>query len=307
MLALESGKIPHIGYLSPGSSQLTPRDEAFFEGLRRLGYVDGDNLVIEYRFAGGHFDRLPHFAEELVRDRVAVIVAVVTDASLAARHATASIPIVMIAVSDPVSAGLITSFARPGKNITGTSSMYTDVVGKSVELLKEAVPSITRIGVLWNPSNGVYQRQMLAEATRAAEVLKVETMAAGATNSGELNSAFTSFASWGVNALLVLTDPLFVVIKSLLLDLVERSRLPAMFGPVDFAEAGGLMAYGPDMESQFRAAANYVDRILKGASPGDLPVDRPTTFNLALNLKAAKDIGITFPLSLLGRADEVFE
>lgn len=306
-LAVDSSKIPHIGYLSPGSPQLTPRDKAFFDGLRKLGYYDGDNIVIEYRFAGGHFDRLAHFAKELVSDRVAVIVTVVTDASLAARNATATIPIVMIAVSDPLNAGLIRSFARPEGNITGTSSMYTDVIGKSVELLEEAVPSMSRIGILWNPANSVYQTQMLGEATRAADTLKVTSVPAGATNSDELNSAFTSFANSGVSALLVLTDPLFVVLKSLLLDLTKRSRLPAMFGPVDFAEAGGLMAYGPDMESQFRAAASYVDRILKGARPEDLPVERPRTFNLALNLKTAKAIGITFPLSLLGQADEVFE
>ena len=210
-----SAKIPRIGYLSPSSASagVLARDEAFRQGLRDLGYVEGRNIVIEYRFAEGKFDRLPDLAAELVRLEVDVIVAVVTQASLAARHATTTIPIVMVGVSDPVGSGLIASLARPGGNITGTSSMTAEVVGKSLELLKETVPEVSRVAVLWNPDNAIFQAQMLREAQLAAGRLGVELRTFGARGPDELDGAFAAITSERAGALLVLADPVLVIHK----------------------------------------------------------------------------------------------
>jgi putative tryptophan/tyrosine transport system substrate-binding protein len=307
--AQQAGKIPRIGYLSPGSASagLVARDQAFRQGLRELGYVEGKNIVIEYRYAEGKFDRLAGLAAELVRLKVDVIAAALTQASLAAKVATKTIPVVILGVSDPLGSGLIASLARPGANITGTSSMTSEVVGKSLEILKEAVPKISRVAVLWNPDNAVFQAQMLKEAEFAAGVLGLRLQTFGARGSDELDRAFAAITGASVDALLVLADPILAFHQRRIVDFAEKSRLPAIYGIKEYAAAGGLMHYGPNIDGQFRRAASYVDKILKGAKPADLPVEQPTKFQFVINLKTAKTLGLTFPLPLLGRADEVIE
>jgi ABC-type uncharacterized transport system substrate-binding protein len=307
--AQQPGRVPRIGYLSPVDRRagFVARDDAFQQGLRELGYVDGANIIIEYRFAEGRFDRLPALATELVQLKVDVIVAVVTQASLAARDATKTIPVVMAGVSDPVGSGLIANLARPGGNVTGTSSQTAEVVGKSLEFLKEAVPQISRVAVLWNPANAVFQAQMLKEAETAAAALRLQLKALGARSADELAPAFAAMTQEHTDALLVLNDPILILHHTRIIDLALKRGLPAIYGTKESAAAGGLMTYGPNIEGQFRRAASYVDRILKGAKPADLPVEQPTQFELVVNLKTAKALGITIPTTLLGRADQVIE
>lgn len=304
--AQQSGKVPRIGYLSPRPG-LSARDEAFLQGLRDLGYVEGEDIVIEYRFAEGEFQRLTELAAELVELEVDILVAVVTQASLAAKESTSTIPIVMIAVSDPVGSGLVASLARPGGNITGTSSMNAEVIGKSLELLREAVPTTTRVAVLWNPSNKVFQAQLLRQVETAAASLAVQLSSFAVRNPDEFEQVFAAIANESVDALLVLPDPVLIVHQGLIVGFAESSRLPTMFGVKESAAAGGLMAYGPKMDEQFRRSTSHVDKIIKGDRPGDLPVEQPTEFELTINLKAAKALDLTLPPSLLARADEVIE
>jgi putative ABC transport system substrate-binding protein len=307
--AQQPAKVPRIGYLAPGSASagLLARDEAFRQGLQELGYVDGRNIVIEYRYADGQFDRLPRLAAELIQLKVDVIVAVVTQASLAARNATRTIPIVMAGVSDPVGAGLIASLPRPGANITGTSGLTTEVVGKTLEILKEVVPKLSRVAVLWNPDNAVFQTQMLKGTEAAAGTLGVQLLAFGVRGPDEFDRAFAAITRETVDALLVLADPILALHQKRIVEYAEKNRLPAIYGIKEFAAAGGLLAYASDLTSQFRRAAAYVDKILKGAKPADLPVEQPAKFELVINLKTAKALGITIPPSILARADEVIE
>ncbi len=306
--AQRSEKVPRIGYLSPSFVTNREREEPFRQGLRELGYVEGKNIIIEYRFAEGKFERLPDLAAELVELKVDVIVAQVTVASLAAKGATRTIPIVMQGVSDPVGTGLVASLARPGGNITGTSAMSAEVIGKSLELLKETVPKLSRVAVLWNPDNAIFQAQMLRETQIAAGALAVELQIFAARGADEIDQAFAAMTRGRVGALLVLPDPVFNSHhRGRIVGLAERSRLPAMYGSRDFAAAGGLMTYGPNYADLFRRAAAYVDKILKGTSPTDLPVEQATKFELVINLKTAKTLGLTIPIPLLGRADEVIE
>jgi putative ABC transport system substrate-binding protein len=307
--AQQSGKMPRIGYLSPVDRRggFFARDEAFQQGLRELGYVEGTNIAVEYRFADGKFDRLPALAAELVHLKVDVIVAVVTQASLAARDATKTIPIVMAGVSDPVGSGLIANLARPSGNITGTSSQTSEVVGKSLEFLKEAIPGAKSVAAFWNPANAVFQTRMLKEAETAAAALSLQLKAFGARNTSELDAAFATTTQERADALLVLADPFLILHRKRIVDFALKQRLPAIYATKEHAAAGGLMTYGPNIEGQFRRAAAYVDRILKGAKPGDLPVEQPTQFELVINLKTAKALGITIPTTLLGRADQVIE
>ena len=307
--AQQRSRVPKIGYLSPVSaaSGFLARDEMFRQGLRELGYVDGTNIVIEYRFADGQFDRLPALAAELVQLKVDVIVTAVTQASLAARDATKTIPIVIAGVSDPVGSGLIENLARPGGNITGTSSQTSEVVGKSLELLKEVIPEIARVAALWNPSNVVFQAEMLKEAETAAAALRIQLKVFGGRNDDELGGAFSAIAHEHADALLVLADPFLISRQKNIVDFALKQRLPAIYATKEHATVGGLMTYGPNINGQFRRAAAYVDRILKGAKPSDLPVEQPTQFELAINLKTAKVLGLTIPPTLLARADEVIE
>jgi len=304
--AQQAEKIPRIGFLSP-AAVLSPRDRRFLQALHGLGYFEGKNILIEYRFAGGKFKRLPGLAAELVRLDVDVIVAVVTQASLAAKAATKTIPVVMLAVSDPVASGLVTSLARPGGNITGTSSQTAEVSGKSLQLLKEVVPKLSRVAVLWNPANAIFQAQLLKATERAAGVLGLQLREFGARNTDELDRAFTAISKANVGALMVLGDPTLVAHKARIIDFAAKHRLPAIYATENHAEAGGLMTYGPDMAGQFERAAFYVDKILKGAKPADLPVEQPTKFELVINMKTAKALGLTIPLPLLGRADKVID
>jgi len=304
--AQQARKVPRIGYLSPGA-ELSPRELAFVQGLRELGYVDGKNILIEYRFAGGNFKRLAALALELVRLKVDVIVARVTQASLAAKAATKTIPIIMLGVSDPVACGLVASLARSGNNITGTSSQIAAVQDKSLELLREVVPKLSRVAVLWNPGNAIFQAQMLQATRKAAVALGLELQDFGARNAIELGKALDAIRNARVGALFVLGDPTLAAHKAQIIDFAAQSGLPAIYALEDHAEAGGLMTYGPDMIAQFRRGAVYVDKILTGAIPTDLPIEQPTRFKFAINLKTAKVLGLQIPPELLVLADKVIE
>jgi putative ABC transport system substrate-binding protein len=304
--AQESGKIPRIGYLS-SRSRLSLFDHNFLQALHGLGYVEGKNIFVEYRFAGGKFKKLSTLASELVRLNVDVIVARVTQASLAAKAATKTIPVVMLAVSDPIASGLVTSLARPGGNITGTSSQTAEVQGKSLDLLKQIVPKLRRVAVLWNPANAIFQAQMLQAAKEAAVALDLELHEFGARDANDLDGAFEAISNSRVDALMVLGDPTLVAYKGRIIDFAARHHLPAIYGTEDHAEAGGLITYGPDYAAQFRRGAYYVDKILKGTKPTDLPVEQPTKFELAINLKTANALGLRIPPALLIRADKVIE
>jgi ABC-type uncharacterized transport system substrate-binding protein len=286
---------------------MSPRDQAFGQRLQELGYVEGKNIVVEYRFAEGNFDRLRALAEELVRLEVDVIVTAVTQATLAAKHATKTIPIVFAAVSDPLGTGLVVSLARPGGNVTGTAGMSADVVGKSLELLKEVAPAVSRVAVIWNPDNAIYQAQMLRDTQLAAGRLEIELRIIAIRGAHELEPTFADIARTQVGALIVFGDPVYLPHAARMADLANKSRLPAMYSIREYAVAGGLMAYGASFPALFRRAADYVDRILKGAKPADLPVEQPTKFEFVINLKSAKALGITIPPTLLATADEVIE
>ena len=303
--AQQPGKVYRIGLLSPTSQ--SPSIEAIREGLRTLGYVEGQNLVIEYRSAEGRFDRLPDFAVELVRLHVDVIVAVVTQASLAAKNATSTIPIVMMAVGDPVGAGLVASLARPGGNVTGTSGMAVEVASKLLELLQQVAAKIQRVSVLWNPANEVFQGQMVKATEAAARSMGIQLQMLAARDVKEIDRAFAAMTKGRAEALVVLPDPVFVAQHSRIAVFAARNRLPSVSGSSGYAEEGGLITYGPDFFELGRRTAAYVDRILKGAKPGDLPIEQATKFELAINLKTAKALGVTIPPSLLQRADQVIE
>ena len=274
-------KVPRIGFLSPTSDD--SRVEAFRQGLRELGYVDGQNITIEYRWANGRFDKLPELAAELVHLKVDVVVAVVTQASLAAKTTTGTIPIVMIGVSDPVGSGLVFSLVRPGANITGNSSMTAEVVGKQLELIKETFPKISRVAALWNPANPVFQAIQRKEAEVAARALGVQLHILEARGGDEIDRAFVAAARDRVRALLLLNDPTFMAHRKQIADLSAKHRLAAVSGTLEYPEAGGLIAYGPSFPDMFRRAATYVDKILKGVKPSDLPVEQPTKFELVIN------------------------
>ena len=302
-------KVRRIGFLS-ASAPVGESDrqlEAFRDGLRQLGYVEGQNIAIEYRWAEGRFERLPGLATELVRLKVDVIVAAVTQASLAAKNATGTIPIVMAAVSDPVGAGLVASLARPGANVTGTSSLSAGVAGKSLELLREVVPQARRMAILWNPANPVFQSRMVKETEVAARSLGVQLQMLAARDPEEIDRAFELMVRERAEALTVIGDPVFILQMTRIANLATKHRLPSASGSRPFADAGCLMTYGPNFRELYRRAAFYTDRILKGTKPMDLPVEQPTKFELVINLNAARTLGLTIPPSLLVRADELIK
>jgi ABC-type uncharacterized transport system substrate-binding protein len=281
--------------------------EGFRRGLRDLGYVEGQNVVIVYRSAEGKFDQLPDLAAELVCQNVDVIVSRVTQASLAVKSTTRTTPIVMLGVADPVGAGLVNSLSRPGGNITGTSGVATAVVGKALQLLLEAVPGVSRVAVLWNPANSVFQTQMVRETEAAGRTLRVKLQLVEARSSGELDAAFAAMTRQSPGALFILGDPVFTLHRARIVELAAKARVPAMYGIREAAEAGGLMSYGPDYAELGKRTAAFVDRILKGAKPAELPVEQPTKFELVINLKTANALGLTIPPSVLARADEVIQ
>jgi putative tryptophan/tyrosine transport system substrate-binding protein len=306
--AQQPGKVWRIGFLG-GTSRTANADltNAFSQGLRELGYVEGQNVVIEYRYAEGKYERFPAFVNDLVRLKVDVIVAVPTAAALAAKNATGTIPIVTVAVFDPVESGLVASLARPGKNVTGLTLIAgPEIVGKYLELLKESLPKASRVGVLWNPANTAHP-SLVREAESSARALGLQLQLAGVRGSDEIDNALAAMARERVGALMVLPDSMFVAQRTRLAELATKHRLPAMYGLRLHAEAGGLMAYSANMQGLFRRAAGYVAKILKGAKPADLPVEQPTKFELVINLKTAKALGLTVPPSVLARADEIIQ
>ena len=303
--AQQAGKVYRIGLLSPTSQGLGV--EGFREGLRALGYVEGRTIVVEHRSAEGRFDRLPELAAELVRIRVDVIVAVVTQAALAAKNATKTIPIVMLAVGDPVGAGLVTSLAQPGGNVTGTSFQNVEVAGKSLEFLKSVMPKLRVVTVLWNPANPVFQGQMVKETETAARSLGIQLRMLAARDAKEIERAFATMTGERTEALTVLPDPVFSAHLARIAALAVNGHLPSICAFREYADAGGLMGYSANFTERGRRTAVYVDKILKGAKPGDLPVEQPTKFDLVINLKTAKTLGLTIPPSLLQRADQVIE
>jgi len=303
--AQQSGKVYRIGYL--GTTAAPPHIwEAFLGGLREFGWVEGQTIVIERRNAEERYERLPELAADLVRLRVDIIVAAGPVAPLAAKRATNTIPIVMTNHADPVGSGLVASLGRPGANVTGLSFIHPAVVGKQVELLKEVVPKVNRVAVLTNPGNPI-RALMLSEAEAAMRSLPVKLQVLDARGPGEFEAAFSAMRKDRTDALLILVDPMFFGQRKRLADLTASSRLPAISGLREFADAGILMTYGASLSDLFRRAATYVDRILKGTKPGDLPVEQPTKFELVINLKTAKALGLRIPQSVLGRADQVIE
>ncbi|OGQ82193.1 MAG: hypothetical protein A3F90_10145 [Deltaproteobacteria bacterium RIFCSPLOWO2_12_FULL_60_19] len=304
--AQQPKKVSRIGLLASGQG-LGSAGDAFRQRLRELGWVEAQNITIESRFAGGkNLDRLPQLAAELARLKVAVIVADGDPAIYAAKQATSAIPIVVVAVGDPVREGLVASLARPGGNITGLTSISTELSGKRLELLKEAVPKVSRVAVLWNPANASNVIEF-KEAEVAARALGLKLQSLEVRGPDDFQGAFAGAARDRANALIVVRDPLVDSHHFRILDFAIDKRLPSIHGEEQFVEAGGLMSYGPSRVELFRRAATYVDKILKGAKPADLPVEQPTKFDLVINLKNAKQIGLTIPPNVLARADKVIK
>lgn len=297
-----------IGLLIPAQSSAPPAPtiRAFFQRLEELGYAEGRNLAIERRFSEERPERFPALAADLAQAKVDLIVAVSTPAALAAKQATQTVPVVMIYVGDPIGTGLVSSLGRPGGNLTGVSDMATDLSAKRLELLREAAPTLSRIGVLWNSADpGMVLRAR--EIQRAARVLGVTVEPWGVRHPGEFETAFASIDASPPDALFVVAEILTVTHRKRVLDFASARRMPAMYEFGLFARDGGLMAYGPDLLASFRRGAEYVDRVLKGTKPADLPVEQPSQVQLVVNLKTAKALGLTVPQSILIRADEVIQ
>jgi len=307
--AQQAAKIARLGFLANSSTALAHLREAFLQGLRDLGYVEGRNVVIEYRYAEGTLDRFPVLAAELVALKVDVIVAPPTPAAQAAKQATRTIPIVFAGSGDPVANGLVTSLARPGGNVTGLSGLSPELVGKCLEQLKQAVPGVIRVAVLWQPGGQGERadRDMLKEAEVAARALGIRLQFVEVRGTADFDRAFSDMTTAGAGALTVLPSNMLNTERRRLADLAAKSRLPAVYQLREYVDAGGLMAYGANLADLNRRAATYVDKILKGAKPDDLPVEQPTKFELVVNLKTAKALGLTIPPSVLGRADDIIQ
>ena len=305
--AQQPKKVPRIGFLGASSaSVLAARIEAFRQGLRDLGYVEGKNIVIEWRSAEGKLDRLPALAAELVRLKVDVIVTTGPAPTRPAKEATSTIPIVMAFDNDPVGNGFVASLARPGGNITGLSTHAPEISGKQLEVLKEIVPRLSRVAVLGSsttPGNA----QSLKETELAAGAFGVKVQYLDVRDPKDIDTAFRATGKGRADAILVLTSPVFNPYRTEIADLAVKNRLPAIYSTPEFVEDGGLMTYGVSLTDLYRRAATYVDKILKGAKPVDLPVEQPTKFEFIINLKAAKQIGLTIPPNVLVRADKVIK
>jgi len=301
--AQQGNKIPRIGVLWPNP----PATFDFLrQGLKDFGYVEGRNIAFEFRWAEGALDKLPEMAAELVRLQVDVIVTLAPQATLAAKQATQTIPIVFVAMGDPVASGVVSSLARPDANVTGTTRMISEMSAKHVELLKEAVPSLRKLAVLWNPTNSSHRPAMQAvDATARALSLQVQPLEVRAV--AELDGSFDAIVRDKADGLLFIADPVFFIQLRRMADFVRANRLPAICNFTEFPKLGGLMGYAPSLPDEFRHAAGHIDKILKGAKPADLPVEQPTRFQLVINLKSAKALGLDVPPMLLARADEVIE
>ena len=309
--AQQAAKIPRIGYLASNlaGSGPTRLHDAFLQGLRDLGYIEGRNVVIEYRDAQGKLETLPARAAELVARKVDVIFAPGTQHALAAQQATKTIPIVFADIADPVARGLVTSLARPGGNITGLANLQTDLVGKWLELLKQAVPGLNHVAFLWEPGYlpERAQRDLKERAEAAAKAAGVRLRFVDVRTSEDIDRAFSDMIRSRVDAVIVWGGVMFIYERRRIAELAAKNRLPGTYTMSEFVDAGGLMSYSPNIADNFRRAADYVDKILKGAKPADLPVEQPTKFELVINLKTANALGLTIPPSVLHRADRVIE
>lgn len=302
-------KVPRIGYLSGRGDPSTPGPfmDAFRQGLRVLGYVEGKNILVEYRYVEGKLDRSPSLVAELVQLKVDVLVVTFLPGIRAAKEATKTIPIVMVSFVDPVAAGIVDSLARPGGNITGLATLARDLSGKRLELLKEAVPGISRVGALWD-ANAPGPAIAFKEYEAAARALKIQLQSLEVRGpTPDLEGAFQAAAKGRASALIIVRNPVLNRYTEPIADLAIKNRLPSMYEGSDFVEAGGLVSYASNDVESFRRAATYVDKILKGAKPADLPVEQPTKFELVINLKTAKQIGLTIPPNVLVRADKVIK
>ena len=299
--------MPRVGMLTPApSATAKPAWDAFREAMKALGYVEGKSVVYEYRSAEGQLERLPQLAAELVKLPVKVMVVANTPGNLAAKKATTTIPIVMVAIGDPVRVGLVSNLGRPGGNITGFTNLSGQIAAKRLQLLKEVIPTATRIGMIGNPGdpNALIQIQ---DAEAAARDFKIQLRLFTVKEEAQLEPAFEAARSWRAQALLRLVDPLQVSLRARTIELAAKSRIPMMYGSRDDAEAGGLIGYGVDPVESYRRAAAYVDRILKGAKPGDLPVQQPTRLELGVNLKTAAALNVKIPQAILVQADQVIQ
>ena len=306
--AQQPGKVPRIGYLVQNTAEISQRTfAAFRDGLRQHGWVEGHTIAVETRYADGNVDQLPALVSELIRSKVDIIVTTSSGTTWAAKNATQSIPIVMGASANAVGEGLVSSLAHPGGNITGMTFLAgPEIAGKQLQLLKEMAPAASRIAVLTNPTNRSHAG-FAREVKVAARSLGAQVQVLEAPNPDQLDSAFAAMAKEHAGALLVLTDSMFVGQRRRVVELAARSRLPALYSQKEFVDDGGLISYGPSLVDMYRRAATYVDKILKGAKPADLPIEQPTKFELVINLKTAKALGLTMPQSLLARAAEVIE
>jgi len=304
--AQQPKKVPRIGFQSAASpAAMTPRTAAFSQGLRELGYVEGKNIVIEWRYAEGKLDRLDEFAAEFVRLKVDVIVTAAPSSTRAAKKATSTIPIVMAWDNDPVANGFIASLARPGENITGLSSLAPEITGKQLELLKETVPRLSNVAVL--RTSNLPGGQVLRDAEPAAKAFKVELQYLDVGGVKDIETVFRQARKGRADAVLVLASPILESYRTEVAAHALKNRLPTMFWASENVEVGGLMSYGANVADLYRRAALFVDKILKGAKPADLPVEQPTKFDFVINIKAAKQIGLTIPPNVLARADKVIK
>ena len=307
--AQHAGKVARVGWLtlaSPTDPKVQTQQEIFLRGMRDFGWVEGRNMVIEARHTSGRQDLLPEVAGELVRAGVDVIVAVSPLAVAAARKATTTVPIVGVSMGDPVRVGWATSLARPGGNVTGLANLRTALTGKWLEFLKEMIPQIARVAVLANPTN-LDRDDYVREVAVATRSWRVEVRFFNAEQQRDLETTFAEVSKWRPGGLLVIPDAMFWAYRTEIVNFAARSRLPAVYWTTEYAEVGGLLSYAPNVDDMSRRASVFVDKILKGAKPGDLPVEQPTKFELVINLKTAKALGLTIPPSLLQRADQVIE
>jgi len=299
------GKIPSIGFLGNSTAALEENlVEPFRQGLRDLGYVEGKNILIKYRWAEGKYERFPVLIAELVAQKVDIIVTAGTPAVLAVKKVAPSIPLVMAAAGDPIGTGLIESLAHPGGNITGLSGMAVDLEGKRIELLREVIPKLSHLAVFWNPTSPL-QVNSEKEVQAAARAFKMKVLSLGVQAPEQFDNAFATIRSERPHALLVLPDRLFLHNRARIMEFATKQHLPGVYAYVELVEAGGLMSYGPSYADLHRRAAGFVDKILKGRKPSDLPVEQPMKFEFVVNLKTAKQIGLAIPPNVLARADRV--
>jgi putative ABC transport system substrate-binding protein len=302
--AQQGGKAYRVGFFSAGSA--APADFVLSDALRELGWIEGKNIIIERLYAENRMDRLPELAAELVYRNVDVIVAAGTLAPLALKRATTTIPIVMAAAGDPLGSGLVASLAHPGGNVTGLSLMVPDLGGKRLQMLKELLPAVSHVAVLWNAANP-YPALVFKQTQDAGQSLGIQIQSAAVRNPNDFDDAFAAAIGGHADALITVEDPLTVNYRKQIADFAIKSRLPTMHGDKEFIVVGGLVSYGANISDLFRRSAGYVDRILKGGKPADMPVQQPTKFEFVINLKTAKAIGLDVPATLLARADEVIE